>query len=112
MKRLLVFSFLMILAASPTRASAKKPQGSPAPPSGSAPSSPPGPESPSDYKIGPKDLLDVKVFEIPDLNGDRRVSDTGTISLPLLGDLNVAGMTTTQVADRLNSMLTAKYVNR
>jgi polysaccharide biosynthesis/export protein len=112
MRRLLAFSLLAISAASPALwASQKEPSGSPAPAT-SAPLAAAAPQAPSDYQIGPKDLLDIKVFEIPDLNGERRVTDAGMISLPLLGDLPVSGLTTTQISDRLNSMLTAKYVNR
>jgi polysaccharide biosynthesis/export protein len=111
MKRLLVFSFLVVLGASPIRAFQKEPPGSPGPP-GTASAAPSVPEALGDYKIGPKDLLEIKVFEIPDLGGERRVTDAGMISLPLLGDIPVAGLTATQLADRLNNMLTAKYVNR
>ena len=112
MRRLLSFSLLLTLAASPAlRASQKEPSGSPAP-AASVPLATGAPQAPSDYQIGPKDLLDIKVFEIPDLNGERRVTDAGMISLPLLGDFPVAGLTTTQLSDRLNGMLTAKYVNR
>ena len=69
-------------------------------------------EQVGDYRIGPKDLLEIKVFEIPELNLERRVSDSGSIDLPLLGDLPVAGLTASQVSGRLETMLTAKYVNR
>ncbi|HVE66466.1 MAG TPA: polysaccharide biosynthesis/export family protein [Thermoanaerobaculia bacterium] len=65
-----------------------------------------------DYTLGPKDLLDIRVFEIPELNLERRVSDSGAIDLPLLGEINVSGLTATQVRARLESLLTAKYVNR
>ncbi len=65
-----------------------------------------------DYRIGPKDLLEVRVFEIPELNLERRVSDAGTLDLPLLGQFSVAGMTAEEVRDRLQALLTAKYVNR
>lgn len=65
-----------------------------------------------DYTLGPKDLLDIRVFEIPELNLERRVSDSGAIDLPLLGEINVSGLTATQVRGRLEGLLTAKYVNR
>jgi len=66
----------------------------------------------AEYRIGPKDLLDVKVFEVPELNVERRVSDSGKIDLPLLGEFPVAGMTATEAASRLETMLKEKYVNR
>lgn len=65
-----------------------------------------------DYTLGPKDLLEIRVFEIPELNLDRRVSDSGAIDLPMLGSIPVAGMTAAEVKARLETMLTAKYVNR
>jgi polysaccharide export outer membrane protein len=47
----------------------------------------------SDYRIGAQDLLEVKVFEAPDLNRSLRVSAGGEISLPLLGSVQAAGLT-------------------
>src|SRR5438874_731064 len=43
-----------------------------------------------DYKIGPEDLLEVSVFEVPELSRTVRVSASGEISLPLVGSLKVA----------------------
>lgn len=65
-----------------------------------------------DYVIGPKDLLEVKVLEIPDLNVERRVSEAGTIDLPMVGAFAVNGMSAMQAAENLASVLKAKYVNR
>ena len=64
------------------------------------------------YKIGPKDLLDIRVLEIPELNLERRVEDRGNITLPLLGDIAVQGLTAQEVRDKLEDLLRAKYVNR
>lgn len=69
-------------------------------------------DQPGDYRLGPKDLLEIRVFEIPELNLERRVTDSGTIALPMVGELAVNGMTANEVHDRLESLLTAKYVNR
>jgi polysaccharide export outer membrane protein len=65
-----------------------------------------------EYRIGPRDLLEIKVLELPELNVERRVADAGVVNLPLVGDVPVAGLTATESADRLSSILTAKYVNR
>jgi polysaccharide biosynthesis/export protein len=46
--------------------------------------------------ISAGDLLEVKVFDTPDLSGKLRVDDHGTIGLPLAGDLSVSGMTAKQ----------------
>ncbi len=66
----------------------------------------------NDYRLGPKDLVEIKVLEVPDLNGERRVSDNGSISLPLLGEVDATGLTATEFEDRLEALLTAKFVNR
>lgn len=64
------------------------------------------------YRIGAKDLLEVKVFEVPELNIERRVSDEGTINLPLIGDVPVTGLTDAELADRLKALLESRYVQR
>src|SRR5450432_367577 len=55
--------------------------------------------------IGAGDLLEVTVFDTPELSGKARVSNSGDVSLPLLGVLHVTGLTTDQaqklVADSL-----------
>lgn len=66
----------------------------------------------ANYVIGPKDLLEIKVQEIPDLNVERRVQEDGSIDLPLLGQVPVAGDSPMALRDRLAAMLTAKYVNQ
>src|SRR5712691_800182 len=43
--------------------------------------------------IGPEDLLEITVFEAPELNRSLRVSANGAISLPLLGAVKAAGLT-------------------
>lgn len=64
------------------------------------------------YRIGPKDLIEIKVFEVPELNIERRVAAEGTINLPLIGDVQVEGLTDVELADRLKALLEAKYVQR
>ena len=47
-----------------------------------------------EYRIGPKDLLEIKVQEVPELSSlGVRVSEDGSITLPLAGNIGLAGMT-------------------
>jgi polysaccharide export outer membrane protein len=69
-------------------------------------------EAVPDYVVGPRDLLEIKVLELPELNVDRRVSDGGQLDLPLLGGVPVSGMTASEIRAKLETALTAKYVNR
>jgi polysaccharide export outer membrane protein len=64
------------------------------------------------YQLGPRDLIAVRVDEGAKLNGDRRVAEDGTVNLPLLGDVQVAGKTTTEVTAVLKKLLEAKYMQR
>lgn len=43
--------------------------------------------------IGPGDLLDLSVFDVPELILKVRVDSSGMVNLPLLGDLKLAGIT-------------------
>ena len=64
----------------------------------------------SAYKIGPLDILDISVFQVPDLTKSVQVSGTGTINLPLVGEIAVAGRTAQEVERDLTSRLGAKYL--
>ena len=66
----------------------------------------------SDYALGPKDLLEIRVLELPEMNVERRVSDSGALDLPLLGELPVSGMTAPEVRAKIEQLVTEKYVNR
>jgi polysaccharide biosynthesis/export protein len=44
--------------------------------------------------IGAGDLLEMSVFDTPELSGKLRVSNSGDVSLPLVGSLHVAGLKT------------------
>ena len=64
------------------------------------------------YRLGPRDLLRIEVFEVPELNVDSRVSESGDVSLPLIGDVAAEGLTEAEFAARLKQLLEARYVNR
>ncbi|HEY5190423.1 MAG TPA: polysaccharide biosynthesis/export family protein [Candidatus Deferrimicrobium sp.] len=65
-----------------------------------------------EYRVGPKDLVEIKVIEIPELNVERRVNDGGAIALPMVGDFPVSGLTASEIRSRLAALLKEKYVNR
>ncbi|MGZ4887057.1 MAG: polysaccharide biosynthesis/export family protein, partial [Candidatus Aminicenantales bacterium] len=62
------------------------------------------------YRIGPGDLLEIKVFEVEQLNQVVRVSEDGSITLPLLGRIEIEGLTQSGVVQKLSTLLPAKYV--
>ena len=64
------------------------------------------------YRLGPRDLISVKVFEVPELNVESRVSEKGTVNLPLIGDVSAEGLTADEFGARREQLLEARYVNR
>ena len=63
-----------------------------------------------DYRIGPEDLLDVSVFEVPELTRTVRVSAAGEISLPLIGAVKVAGLSPLELERVLTTVLRQSYL--
>ena len=67
-----------------------------------------------DYIIGADDVLDVSVWKEQELTRTLQVRPDGKISMPLLGDVQAAGMTPGQLAqnvsERLKKFLTAPQV--
>ena len=45
-----------------------------------------------DYKLGPGDIIRIVVFQNPDLTLDTRVSESGAITYPLIGAVQIGGM--------------------
>jgi polysaccharide biosynthesis/export protein len=64
----------------------------------------------TNYKIAPMDKLAVKVFKSEDLTGDYDVDLAGHISLPLIGEVEAANMTTAQLDQELTEKLGEKYL--
>lgn len=62
------------------------------------------------YKIGPQDVLEIVVFKVPDLTRSVQVSDTGTINLPLVGEVGASGRTSQELERDLTARLGATYL--
>ena len=62
------------------------------------------------YKIGPQDVLDISVFKAPELARQVQVADTGTINLPLVGEIRAVGRTSQEIEHDLAKKLGAKYL--
>jgi protein involved in polysaccharide export with SLBB domain len=77
-----------------------------------------GDASASEYRLGPRDKIKIRVhewrpargelYEWPGLSGEFVVSPTGTVSLPLIGDVPATGKSTEEVASSISSRLQTK----
>ena len=59
----------------------------------------------SEYKIGPQDVLQIDVWKEPEITRTIPVRPDGKISLPLLNDVQAAGLTTMQLATNIRESL-------
>jgi polysaccharide export outer membrane protein len=57
--------------------------------------------SANDYRIGPEDLLDISVWKNPELSRTVPVRPDGKVSLPLVNDIQAAGLTPTALRQQL-----------
>ena len=64
----------------------------------------------ADYKIGPQDVVRIDVWKEPEISRTIPVRPDGKISLPLLNDVQAAGLTATQLGNAIHDGLT-KYLN-
>lgn len=62
------------------------------------------------YKLGAGDKVRISVYDEPDLSREYAVSDKGTISMPLVGDLEVAGKTVMQIQSLIRARLSEGYL--
>lgn len=63
-----------------------------------------------DYRISATDVLDVTVFQVPELSKSVRVSESGQISLPLIGAVPAAGSSVAELEAEIAGRLSARYM--
>ena len=63
-----------------------------------------------EYVIGGRDVLEITVYDEPDLNRKIRVSNSGYMSFPLIGDVKVAGFTAVEIEKIIESRLKQGYL--
>ncbi len=63
-----------------------------------------------DYLAGPGDVLGISVYDNEDLATKVRVSTAGTIVMPLLGQVEVQGMTVNAITDKITRLLANGYL--
>ena len=79
----------------------------------SAPNQPSGPaisSAANDYILTSSDTLEMSIFREPDLTTRSRVASDGTVQLPLIGDVKVAGMTVRSAREIIRKRYDADYL--
>ncbi|PLX51292.1 MAG: sugar transporter [Desulfobulbaceae bacterium] len=72
-------------------------------------------QSGQEYLLGPGDLIQVQVWDEPELSGPLRIRMDGRISLPLIGEITAAGQSpqalAKQLSERFGAVLAEASVN-
>jgi len=66
--------------------------------------------SEEEYKLDTGDILLITVYEQPDLTAKVMVNTEGDITLPLLGEVNVKGLSVSQVQKKITELLEKDYL--
>jgi polysaccharide export outer membrane protein len=66
--------------------------------------------APANYRILPSDILSVQVYQQQDLNKQARVEADGTISLHLIGRINVEGLTVSEAREKVTELYDRDYL--
>jgi polysaccharide biosynthesis/export protein len=64
----------------------------------------------TDYTISSQDILQVAIFQVPDLNRTVRVDGAGFVSLPLIGQVRVRGKTILQAQEDIAARYSKSYL--
>ena len=63
-----------------------------------------------EYRVGPNDLLDIEVLNLDGAKRTVRVNAAGSVTLPLIGPIVVAGLTQEQIEGHIASLYGEKYL--
>ncbi|MBO1254235.1 polysaccharide export protein [Alteromonas sp. 5E99-2] len=65
------------------------------------------------YTLGTDDVISVTVFDEPDLSSqESRISSAGTISMPLIGQVSVSGLTIAEVEEKIRLGYLGDYLKK
>jgi polysaccharide export outer membrane protein len=64
------------------------------------------------YQAGPGDVLNINIFNVESMSGDRQIDAAGNITMPLIGAVAVAGKSTQEIGTDLTTRLDTRYLQR
>jgi polysaccharide export outer membrane protein len=96
-------------AGAPAPAQAPPPAPAQTPVPSASPSPAPTPDR-NDYRVGPGDVLEITVLGNADLSRSATVQPSGSITFPLLNEVSVAGLTVSEVQQKMASLLQKDFL--
>lgn len=67
-------------------------------------------EQKQDYLLGSNDVISIKVYDNPELSGDFKILSNGSIVYPIIGSVEVSGLSTLEVQELLHQKLEKDYL--
>lgn len=64
------------------------------------------------YRIGPRDEIQIRVEELPDLDSQQTVAEDGTINLPVIGSIDARGLSESELELRIRARLEDEGLRR
>lgn len=65
------------------------------------------------YKLGADDVISVSVFDEPDLSlKEVRISNTGTIAMPLIGQISLKGLSVAEAENKIYNLYLGDYLKK
>ena len=71
-----------------------------------------GGEPPSPYLLSPFDTVSISVYGQPDLETRQRITDAGFVAMPLLGNIEIGGLTVQAAQDNIRQALIERELLR
>jgi len=63
-----------------------------------------------DFMVGTNDVLKISVYDHPDMETKVRVNGEGVIQVPLLGQVQIGGLTISEISNKLTTLLADGYI--
>jgi polysaccharide export outer membrane protein len=112
MRRAVLVTLLALVAPAGGRAQPARPAAVPTAVPAPAPTPTPAPSVAPEYRVGAGDVLEVVVLGNDDLSRTPTVQTGGTVTLPLLGEVAVLGLTVPEIKAKLTELLGRDYLVR
>jgi len=64
----------------------------------------------TEYRLSPLDIVEISVFQVPDLTKTVEINARGDIALPLIGTVQAGGKTTTELQEEIAAKLAKDYL--
>ena len=70
-------------------------------------------EEADNYKVSTDDEISITVFNEPDLNVNKtKIGTNGSVSIPLIGQINIKGLSVTEIESKITTLLLDGYLKK